>query len=60
MIISFLHYIIFVILILYCFFKTISYAIYEIKQESNKSGGIIIICFSIICVIISIIALYNL
>ncbi len=58
MIITFFHYIVFVILILYSFIKAISYAIYEIKQENNKFGGILIISFSVVCVITSIFAIY--
>lgn len=31
--------------------RAISYAIYEIKQENNKSGGITVIAFSVVVVI---------
>lgn len=56
--INFLHYILFIVLILYSFLKAVSYAIYEIKKENNKSGGIIIITFSIFCSILGIISLF--
>lgn len=31
-------------LIIYCFFKTFYYGIYEIKQKQNKPGGMAV-CF---------------
>lgn len=58
--ISYLHYIIFIIFIAYAFLKSISYAIYEIKQEENKFGGIVIITFSIFCVLTGMYTLFNL
>ena len=40
---------IFLILIgIYVFFKTVSYGIYEIKSNNNKSGGIVVIAVGII------------
>ena len=42
---------IFIFATLYYLAKAISYAIYEIKTEKNKSGGITIITFSILVII---------
>ncbi len=44
---------VFLLLSLYILGKTIGYAVYEIKQFNNKSGGITIIIFSVIVVIFS-------
>lgn len=38
----------FIIFNIYVLLKTIFYALYEIKTQENKSGGIAIIVFSII------------
>ena len=38
----------FIIFSIYVLLKTIFYALYEIKTQENKSGGIAIIVFSII------------
>ena len=38
----------FIIFSIYVLLKTILYALYEIKTQENKSGGIAIIVFSII------------
>lgn len=37
---------------IYIFLKVLAYALYEIKQENNKTGGIMVICFTIISVIL--------
>ena len=34
--------------IIYCFLKTLFYAIYEIKSKKNNSGGITIILIALI------------
>ena len=40
---------IFLILIgIYVFFKTVSYGIYEIKNNNNKPGGIVVISVGIL------------
>ena len=41
----------FTFIIVFVLMKTISYGLYEIKTQNNKSGGIAVICFSIIVVI---------
>ena len=38
----------FIIFSIYFLLKTIFYALYEVKTQENKSGGIAIIVFSII------------
>lgn len=48
---SIIYFIIFLIITLYILLKTIGYAIYEIKEQNNKIGGIVIISFSILVVI---------
>lgn len=45
--------ILFVIVSFYIFIKTIFYAIYEIKAENNKTGGIGVIAFSMLITIFS-------
>lgn len=48
---SILYDLIFLITSLYILLKTFGYAIYEIKNFKNKSGGITIIIFSTLVVI---------
>ena len=48
---SIIYFIVFLIFTLYILLKTIGYAIYEIKEQNNKIGGIVIISFSILVVI---------
>lgn len=36
----------------YVFVKALAYAFYEIKQENNKTGGIMVICFSALSVLL--------
>jgi hypothetical protein len=45
---NFIYDIIFTIASLFILIKAIAYAIYEIKNENNKSGGISVITFSIL------------
>ena len=40
------------LLTLFIFIKTVYYAIYEIKENNNKTSGIFIIILSIICLIV--------
>lgn len=40
----------FVVITVFILIKTISYGIYEINTENNKSGGIAVILFSIFAV----------
>ena len=43
--------IIFLLISLYILLKAIGYGLYEIKEKTNKSGGITVITFSILVVI---------
>ena len=45
--------IIFTIFTLFVFLKSLSFGIYEINQENNKSGGITVIFFSLACILFS-------
>lgn len=47
------YHLLFLIISLYVALKAIGYAIYEINTLKNKSGGIVIITFSIFVVIFS-------
>ena len=48
---NFIYDLIFLLITLYVLFKAIGYAIYEMKEFNNKSGGIIIITLSVLVVI---------
>lgn len=48
---NFLYHSIFIIVTIFILLKTIFYGIYEINTENNKSGGIAVICFSILVII---------
>ena len=50
---NFLYHFIFIVVSIFILIKTIFYGIYEINSESNKSGGIAIIAFSILVTIFS-------
>ena len=54
--ISFLEFIIFILFCLYVFKESMSYGIYEFKNE-NKFGGVFVIVFSLLSIILSIVAL---
>lgn len=45
---NFIYNFIFLICSLIILIKTISYGIYEIKNENNKHGGIVVITFSLL------------
>ena len=51
------EYLFFIIFTIFAFAKSLSYAIYEIKYENNKVGGIFIIIFALFASIISNVAL---
>ena len=51
------EYMFFIIFTVFAFIKSLSYAIYEIKQENNKIGGFFIILFALFASIISNVAL---
>ena len=46
-----LYYIVFLVVTIFILVKTIFYGVYEIKTEKNKSGGIAVICFSVLVVV---------
>lgn len=48
---SLLYHIVFVIITIFILLKIIFYGLYEINTQNNKSGGIAIICFSILVII---------
>ena len=54
--ISFLEFVIFILFCLYVFKESLSYGIYEHKNE-NKFGGVFVIVFSLFSIILSIVAL---
>ena len=54
--ISFLEFIIFILFCLYVFKESLSYGIYEYKND-NKFGGVFVIVFSLFSIILSIVAL---
>ena len=50
---NFVYHILFLVISIYILLKVTGYALYEINTIKNKSGGIIIITFSIFVVIFS-------
>lgn len=42
-----------IVLLIYCFFKTFFYGIYELKNNKNKPGGIVVCLFAILRTYIS-------
>ena len=56
---SIFYHIAFFIISSYVLTKSISYAIYEIKNEQNKFGGNIVIVFTIFCFIFTNIVVWN-
>lgn len=52
------YHLLFLFISLYSLLKVIGYAIYEIKEENNKIGGIVIISFSSIVVLFANIVLF--
>lgn len=52
------QFLVFILFSIYAFLKATSYGIYEFKQNNNKLGGIIVIIFSLSCVVTSIFALF--
>ncbi len=45
---KFIYDLLFIVISLYVLIKTIYYGIYEIKENDNKTGGIVVISFSVI------------
>ena len=56
---NFIYDFIFLLSSIYILFKTIGYAIYEIKEMNNKTSGFILISSSIIIVIFANIIMFN-
>ena len=50
---SIIYDLIFLVITIFILLKVFGYAIYEIKELNNKSGGIIIISFSTLVVILA-------
>lgn len=48
---NFLYHFIFIIFTIFILIKTIFYGMYEINTENNKSGGIAVICFSVLVIL---------
>lgn len=46
-----IFYIIFIISSFFIFINTVSYGLYEIKEQKNTYGGVLVIAFSIFCII---------
>ena len=47
------YHVLFLIFTIYVLIKSISYGLYEIKQEENKFGGKLVIAFSVFSVVFS-------
>lgn len=54
--VSFLEFIVFIVFCLYVLKESISYGIYEYKNQ-NKFGGISVIVFSLFSIVLSIVSL---
>lgn len=48
---NFLYHFVFIAVTIFILVKTIFYGIYEINTENNRSGGIAVICFSVLIVV---------
>ena len=53
------YHIVYVMLCIYVLIKSISYGLYEIKEEKNKYGGIMVITITIFDVIFSNIVIWQ-
>lgn len=50
---DFIFHVLFFIFSLYVLFKTVFYGIYEFKTLNNKLGGISVICFSLLVIVLA-------
>lgn len=50
---SLFYHILFLVFTFYVLIQSISYGLYEINEQKNKSGGRIVILFTIFCVLVS-------
>ena len=48
---NFIYHFTFIAVSLFILIKSIFYGIYEFNSENNKSGGIAVICFSVLVVV---------
>ncbi len=48
-----IYQLIFIFITIFIFFKTVGYAIYELKEKQNKVGAITVICFSFLVIVFS-------
>ena len=48
---NFLYHFIFIVVTIFTLIKTIFYGLYEFNTQNNKSGGIAIICFSVLVIV---------
>lgn len=55
---NFIYHFTFIVVTIFILIKTISYGLYEINNQNNKSGGIAVICFSILVIIFTNILVY--
>lgn len=53
------QFVLFIIVNIFIFIKVLAYGLYEIKQENNKFGGITVIVFSFLTVVLSIFSLFS-
>ena len=51
-----LEFIAYILFLIYIFVSSIYYAIYEMKNNNNKFGGISVICFTLLSVTLGIIS----
>ena len=56
---STIYQLLFLLSSIYVFLKVVGYGLYEIKQLKNKSGGIVVILFSLAVVVFSNIIVWN-
>lgn len=52
-----IYQLIFIFITIFIFFKTVGYAIYELKEKENKVGAITVIAFSFLVIVFSNIAI---
>lgn len=55
---NFLFHFVFIIVTIFILIKTIFYALYEINTQDNKSGGIAVICFSVLVIVFANIVIF--
>lgn len=56
--INYLEFFIFIIFNIYVLYKAVVYGLYEIRQNTNKFGGIFVIVFSLLVVIFSFFSIF--